>query len=312
MSTPLLNLTVRPDWREITQRVVARDNRMWTAMHFAVVGVAIVAQLLALLFAPWSMAIRAGVFCALFWALPLWWLWRSLGRSSQRLSLRPPDVSRRARRVCLGVAAAVGAAIVAALDVMPRFAQSMSWLGDAAVLLTGAAVLLIGVGAAILLSRYFPHPLRAFGLVSDAWGVNLTIGVALGAALGFHFLIVASVLPSAADGIRSAPALAWFIGFQVGLRVLGEELFFRGLGFHLLTSIGTSNRVLTGWLTLLNLFVYLWLFGPGGDLMSGLLVLYGGLLALVCTRLRLRQESLLPGLACQAVFVLFVAGVIRL
>jgi hypothetical protein len=44
--------------------------------------------------------------------------------------------------------------------------------------------------------------------------------------------------------------------------------------------------------------------------MAGLLVVYGGVMAFICTRLRLSRQSLLPGLVCQVVFVLFVAAVI--
>lgn len=321
MSTPLLDIAVRSDWREITQRVVKGDARLWTAMRFAVIGVAIAAQLLALIFAPWGMAIRAAGFCALFWALPLWALWQGGGTiernggGEREKGSGGDGGARRGRGVIIGVAVAVGAAIVAALVVLPLIAPATiaglaTIVGAATV--AGLALIAVGAAAAILLRRQFPHEMRAFGLVSDAWGINLAIGAALGVALGFHLLIVASALPGVAIGLRLTPALAVFIGFQVGLRVVGEELFFRGLGFHLLTGIGARSRALTAWLVLINLFVYLWLFGQTEDPVGGLLVLYGGIMAFVCTRLRLRQESLLPGLACQAIFVLFVAAVIRL
>ena len=146
--------------------------------------------------------------------------------------------------------------------------------------------------------------------LGDAWLINGLIGAAVGAALGCHLLLVVHDLPDFAGVSRSASALAWFISFQLGLRVLGEELFFRGLGFHLLRRLGASDRGLTAWLVLLNLFAYLWLLGQGRDPLAGLLVVYGGVMAFVCTRLRLGRGSLLPGLACQAVFVLFVAAVI--
>jgi hypothetical protein len=293
MSAPLLDLTIRHDWREITQRLIARDERLWSAMRFAVLSAAIAAELLASVFAPWGMAMSSAVFCALFWVVPFWSLWRVF------------DPSANARRVCMWGMGAIGLAILVATAGMALGDEGASWVG-------GAALLAVGIGASVLLCRKFPHPMRAFGLVSDAWAINLVIGGAIGAALGFHLLIVFSALPDATIGVQPMPALGWFLGYQIGLRVLGEELFFRGLGFYLLTSIGVSNRAMTGWLVLLNLFVYIWLFEPARSTEAGLLVLYSGVMALVCTRLRLRQESLLPGLVCQGVFVLFMAGVIRL
>jgi len=301
MAHPLSEIFVRADWREITQRIVRQDTRHWAAMRFAVIGVAVLAQLLTLVLPSRSIALGVGLFCALFWGFPLYWL----GRPSARA--RPSATVAHARAVCVASAIAIGVAIVGALVIAPATiggtVRSAAWP-------IGLAIPFVGWCVAVILLRTFPHPMRAFGLTGDAWPANLVIGAAVGAALGFHLLIVVNDFPDFAGVSRSASALAWFISFQLGLRVLGEELFFRGLGFRLLRRVGASDRGLTAWLVLLNLFAYLWLVGQGRDPMAGLLVAYGGLMAFVCTRLRLRRESLLPGLACQAVFVIFVAVVI--
>ena len=303
MAHPLSEIAVRADWREITQRIVRQDTRHWAVMRFAVIGVAVLAQLLTLVLPSWSIALGVGLFCALFWGFPLYWVWRPPARSGARQNAPVAH----ARTVCAASAIAVGVAIVAALVIAPATiggtVRSAAWP-------IGLAIPFVGWCVAVILGRTFPHPMRALGLTGDAWPANLVIGAAVGAALGFHLLIVVNDFPDFAGVSRSASALAWFISFQLGLRVLGEELFFRGLGVHLLRRIGASDRALTAWLVLLNLFAYLWLAGQSRDPLAGLLVAYGGVMAFVCTRLRLSRGSLLPGLACQAVFVLFLAAVI--
>ena len=303
MAHPLSEISIRADWREITQRIVRQDTRDWAAMRFAVIGVAVLAQLLTLVLPSWGMALGVGLFCVLFWGFPLRWLWRSS--------------CAHARTVCAGSALAVGVAIVAALVIAPMY---IGGIVRPAAWPVGLVIPFVGWCVAAVLVRTFPRSMRALGFTGDAWHANLVIGAAVGAALGFHLLIVVNDSPDLVGVSRSASALAWFISFQLGLRVLGEELFFRGLGFRLLSRVGASDRVLTAWLVLLNLFVYLWLVGQSssllaglpisGPLLSGLLVVYGGLMAFACTRLRLSRGSLLPGLACQAVFMLFVAAVI--
>ena len=313
MAHPLSEIFVRADWREITQRIVRQDTRHWAAMRFAVIGVAVLAQLLTLVLPSWSIALGVGLFCALFWGFPLYWIWRPPARSSARSGARQSATVAHARTVCAASAIAVGVAIVVALASAPGYASASVYgarLDRSIAWPLALAIPFVGWCVAVILGRTFPHPMRALGLTGDAWPANLVIGAAVGAALGFHLLIVVNDFPDFAGVSRSASALAWFISFQLGLRVLGEELFFRGLGFRLLRRVGASDRGLTAWLVLLNLFAYLWLAGQGRDPMVGLLVAYGGVMAFVCTRLRLSRESLLPGLACQAVFVLFVAVVI--
>jgi hypothetical protein len=312
MTSALSEILAQADWREIAQRIVRQDARLWAAMRFAVIGVAVAAQLLAQVAAPWSIALGVGLFSALFWGFPLYWVWRPPARSAacQGATLT------HGRTVCVASAIAIGAAIVVALVSAPgygaRLDRSIAWS-------LALAIPLVGWGVVVILVHTFPHQMRGLGFIRDAWQTNLVIGAAAGATIGLHLLLVVNDLRGGGQGgrllhgagaERALSTVAWFISFQLGLRVLGEELFFRGLGFHLLRRLGASDRGLTAWLVLLNLSAYLWLVGQGRDPMAGLLVAYGGLMAFVCTRLRLRRESLLPGLACQAVFVFFVAKVI--
>ena len=299
MAHSLSEIFVHAEWREITQRIVRQDARLWAAMRVAVIGVAVATQLLSRVAAPWGVALGVGLFCALFWGFPLYWVWRPPARSGA--------IVTRARAICAVSAIAVGAAIVVALASAPVYG---AWLGRSTTWPLALAIPFVGWCVAVILVRTFPHPMRGLGFTRDAWPANLAIGTAVGAAFGCHLLLVVNDLPGGAGAPRAVSTVAWFISFQLGLRVLGEELFFRGLGFRLLRRLGASDRALTAWLVLLNLFAYLWLLGQGRDPMAGLLVAYGGVMAFVCTRLRLSRGSLLPGLACQAVFVLFLAAVI--
>ena len=114
MAHALSEIFVHAEWREITQRIVRQDARLWAAMRIAVIGVAVAAQLLSRIAAPWSVALGVGLFCALFWGFPLWWLWRPAARSATRLNERTRSVTRT-RAICAASAIAVGAAIVVAL-----------------------------------------------------------------------------------------------------------------------------------------------------------------------------------------------------
>jgi hypothetical protein len=276
-------------------------------MRIAVIGVALAAQLLLRIAAPWGVALGAGLFCALFWGFPLWWLWRPAARVATGLSAATRDSIARGRAICAASALAVGVvsavALASATIYGARLERSIAWP-------LALAIPFAGWGVVALLVRTLPHPMRSLGLTGAAWPINGLIGAVVGAALGGHLLIVIHDLPDFAGASRSASAVAWFISVQLGLRVLGEELFFRGLGFHLLRRLGAGDRGLTAWLVLLNLVAYLWLLGQGREPLAGLLVVYAGVMAFVCTRLRLSRGSLLPGLACQAVFVFFVAAVI--
>ena len=119
--------------------------------------------------------------------------------------------------------------------------------------------------------------------------------------------------------VQPTPSLAvltWALFFRAGLTALGEELFFRGLGYQLLTN-GSSRSVAiaTAKLTVLNLPIYLIpIVGtqPQTLVTVVLLLVYGAAFSVVATFLRHRQQSLLPGLACNVVFSLFLIAFLKL
>ena len=160
--------------------------------------------------------------------------------------------------------------------------------------------------------RRAPPAARALGFVPGDWVYYALAGAAAGVALGFHMLLITRFLPSAPAVHRPSPAeILWLACFVLGLRATGEELLFRGLGYHLLVGSARPIPAIVAQIAGLNLLLYLmplsqstapalWLVG----------LVYGALLAVATTLLRHRSGSLVPGLACNAVFTFFVAAVL--
>jgi membrane protease YdiL (CAAX protease family) len=97
----------------------------------------------------------------------------------------------------------------------------------------------------------------------------------------------------------------------LGLRAAGEELLFRGLGYHLLVSSARPLPLIVAQIAGLNLLLYLMPLSQATTPALRLLgLIYGALLAVATTLLRYRSGSLVPGLACNAIFVLFFSAVL--
>jgi hypothetical protein len=299
MAKPLFETTVRPDWREIAAATVAEDARLWRRLQLAVIALTLAVLLASSLTPPgrWLILLRTFLTVSVCWGLPLWSIYRTAEDRMQAQRL-------------MGVAAILLAgALIVAIATVPASLANQGVVGRVANSpLVIAVPLLTGLVLAQTVRR-FPRRARTLGLVRRSWLRNAIMGSATGAALGFHLLITISFLPGAPEPRMPAPAtLIWLVCYFGGLEALGVELLFRGLGFHLLSGAlqDDAPRLVTR-LTLLNLFLYLipvsqinpalWIWG----------VIYGALLALAATLLRLRQGSLVPGLACNVVFSIFLA-----
>jgi membrane protease YdiL (CAAX protease family) len=160
--------------------------------------------------------------------------------------------------------------------------------------------------------RRAPPAARALGLVPGDWVYFVLAGAAAGVALGFHMLLITHYLPTAPAAHRPTPAqLLWLACFVLGLRATGEELLFRGLGYHLLVGSARPVPAIVAQIAGLNLLLYLMPLSQSTVPALWLVSLaYGALLAVVTTLLRYRSGSLAPGLACNAVFVFFIAAVL--
>jgi membrane protease YdiL (CAAX protease family) len=160
--------------------------------------------------------------------------------------------------------------------------------------------------------RQAPPAARALGFVLGDWYYYALAGAAAGVALGFHMLLITHYLPSAPTVHRATPAeFLWLVCYVVGLRATGEELLFRGLGYHLLGGSSRPIPAVVAQIAGLNLLIYLMPLSQSMNPALWLLSLvYGAVLAVATTLLRYRAGSLIPSLACNATFTLFVAAVL--
>jgi len=296
----LLEITVRPDWRELTQQAAVQRLRTWRAVQIAVAGGTLALALGRLVFPswPWYDLLYLALFGSLFWMLPLWKVLR--GQQNVAAALDRTGVAY------LLLLAAILLAYVTRPDL------SAPPAGGAPVSLVPLlAVAIPALTWPILrrIRRAFPLPVAGLGLVGERWASNLLIGALAGCALGLHLLLAASLIPDLAPPARPPlAALVWVLCYQAGLMGLGQELLLRGLAYEALFSDGSGSfAAVVVKITLLNLLALLALaLAIDATLLAALwLLAYGGLLAAVATVLRHRQRSLLPGIAAVVVFNMF-------
>ena len=297
----LLEITVRPDWRELTQQAVVQRLRIWRAVQIAVAGGTLALALGRLAFPswPWYDLLYLALFGSLFWILPLWKVLR--GQQSIAAALD------RAGVAYLLLLAAILLAYVTRPDLSAPPAGGVP--ASLVPLLLALAIPALTWPILRRIRRAFPLPAAGLGLVGERWASNLLIGALAGCALGLHLLLTASLIPGLAPPARPPlAALVWVLCYQAGLMGLGQELLLRGLAYEALFSDGSGSfAAVVGKITLLNLLALLALaLAIDATLLATLwLLAYGGLLAAVATVLRHRQRSLLPGIAAVVVFNLF-------
>jgi hypothetical protein len=168
----------------------------------------------------------------------------------------------------------------------------------------------------LLIWTYWRFPLasRQMGLTPDGWLINTAMGAAAGAALGLSLVAAVGLRPGVWPPTAPALfALAWLLAYEAGLRAPGAELLFRGLVYGVLVD-DPSARVVPAIvrLILLNMLVYVIPLVSATTIEMRLaIIVYGAALACTCTLLRHRQHSLLPGMAANVVFSVYLAGCIR-
>lgn len=299
----LLEITVRPDWRELTRQAEVQRLRTWRAVQMAVAGATVVVLLSRWAFpaSPWPDLLYMALFSVIGWMLPLWTLQRA--RQGVRAALSQGVV------VYLLLLAAILVAYVTRPMVAPPPAAGAppSYLP-----LLALAIPALTWPVLRWMQRAFPTHSARLGLTRERWANQVIIGALAGVALGLHLLLAASWvsgLPQVSSPL--ALRLLWIFCYQAGLMSLGQELLLRGLAYDALVGGGANSfPMAAAKIVLLNLFVYLaglalW---SSADLLSAAwLLAYGAALSLLATFLRHRQQSLLPGLAASVVFHLFTA-----
>jgi hypothetical protein len=304
MPTPLLETTVWPDWQTIETRQANENARLW---RFAQLSIA-ATTLLALVIGPsgtswiWRGMLQGLVLPLVLWLPPLWYLYKAeIDRRHNYRPLLTPCL------VLLGITLAA---------YLVESALVRGWVGSRSLPL----LLPLGVAAPAAtwwlfrrLRRDFPGEMLRLGVTGKKWLPDILAGAAAGCALGLHLLLMWSLMPGKAAVIWPSPAvLALTICSLLGPLLLGEEMLFRGLGVRILSGAEQQDPVQTTYrIGLLNLYVYLipvvWPSNPQVWIWR---LVYGGLLALIATALRFRLGNLIPSLACNIVFSLFMAVVL--
>lgn len=303
MPTPLLEVTVQPNWRDIERQAETQRLQLWRAVQAAVALATLTALLARLLLPawPWHGLLHMALFTGISWLLPL--------ATVMEASRRPTPLWPTLLASALLLAAATLLLYTTApnpLDANP-LAGSLGNLPFLALLVPIIAWSLLAYAG-----RRFPRGMRGLGFVSRQLWLNLLIGAAAGTALGLYFLLSATFLPGPAPGAAGPAAaglLVWTFCYQAGLQAPGEEMLFRGLAYRLQFPPTTRNTLLPAlWIVGLNTLLYL---VPASRLPSPLaaawLLLAGAALATFTTFLRHRQQSLWPALAANVVFGLFLA-----
>jgi hypothetical protein len=285
----LLDYVVRHNWRELTWEMHRGTLRLWRRLFGLVILSSLVLLPLGLLAPPdsvWDVLRTVTTSCA-FIVFPLYgvgWLRR--------------DVPRR---FAVGLGTIIGAAALG------RLARPQAGAAPRPTVLTigllGSLAMLAPWIVLFQASHQEPRALQDLGVTAENWLPNVLIGGLIGAALAAHLALTREFVGLSNWWRPSWILLLWHLCFSVGLQGLGEELLFRGLGYRLLhEQLGRGLGHTMGVLTLLSLLPRLTLrsVSLSSSFDAWILVYLIGISA-INIALRAWRDSLVPGIACQAV-----------
>lgn len=295
----LLEIKVRDNWQAITQETFAENVSLWRTVQIAVVLSTLIVLLLMAFSIPGpvSAIFRRLVLPTVLASIALWGIMRSVG--AQQLILRGT--------VLVFAVGTLAYLIFPSLQAEIARGAVYHWASPISIMIAG-----MSAATLFMLGRNYPNAFYQLGLHSDRSGLHILLGTIIGLALGFHLLLVTSYMPGTDYFRFTLPTLIWSLLYHAGLRALSEELFFRGLGFHLLyRAMHKSFRETAVRITVLNVLIYLVPASLTTDTVVGFwVIVYGTVLALVTTFLRYRQRSLVSALSCNVVFSMFLGIVI--
>jgi hypothetical protein len=282
----LLDYVVREDWRQRTQQMMRENTRLWRGLQALVVFSALASMIVLFLcpFQPWESICYTVLSSCLFIGFSVWAILRPEKHAIAYTGLATS---------LLACAAAVGGLLRPPLGIEHDVVEDLWALGGTLAMLSSWGLLVWAYGRR-------KETVERLGVTTERWAGNALIGGVVGAALGVHSML-AGQFAGLEYGIRPSWAtLVWQVAFWAGLRGLGEELLFRGLGFRLLrTGLDRSFWATAVPLTVLNLLPYLATSFLIANEPAGPWVLsYVALMALSNVALREWRRSLVPCLAC--------------
>lgn len=290
----LLNHVVREDWRELTREMRQENLRLWRGLQGLVGLSTLLAVPLALVGPPqpWRIVSHTVVSSCLFIGFSLWAMLR-----------------RERGSHAYGAAAAT---LLAGTAVVGGYLRPEGGAGQHIT----ASVLAVAGGVAMVSSWLMLAWARGrrrqgaerLGVAADDWAANALMGGVIGGALGIHLILAAHFGGLEPRPRPGWPLIVWYALFLLGLRCMGEELLFRGLGFHLLRDgLDRSIWATAVPLTLLNLLTYV---GAGYVISNNTVGLwplpYVATVGALNVALRDWRRSLVPGLVCNVCFHLVV------
>ena len=297
MPNSLVDVTVRQDWQEIAQQISGRHRRIWRTAQIAVLATTLFMVSTAGLGAEWAWlgVFGAVLFTFVLWLPPLYVVYRSVDSSLIAVVLR-----------LLAASVLLLTGVVLTYATIPGDGNQLSWSVVSPVLI----VPVITWSLVLVMRRRYPIPCRLLGMTFERWPSNVLVGAAAGLVLGLHLLLTSGWLLSPQPrGLPDPALLLWALSFRLGLSALGEELFFRGLGYRVIYDGHARSLLVTlAQVSLLNLLIFLVpiLNSQASPFTTALLLAYGAAFGVTATLLRHTQRSLLPSLACNGVFGLFL------
>ena len=107
--------------------------------------------------------------------------------------------------------------------------------------------------------------------------------------------------------LKPLPYLTWQLSYELGLRSLGQELFFRGLVFnHLYKARQWSFWTAAFLASLLNLSIYLGVWGRSNPIIMAGMLFYIFIMAVINAALYRWSDSIISPVVSSAVFNLLI------
>lgn len=158
------------------------------------------------------------------------------------------------------------------------------------------------------LLRRIPNGAARLGLLFEDIGEDLVIGFLVGGGIGVHYLYTLSSVRPLHVVVLNWEVLLWSFTYLAGLRVLGEELLFRGLVYSLVLQPLPQQefwRPVLG-IILFNVLISLMVAQGSNTLMGMWLLFYMTFLALINFYLRHQRKRILSCFVANVVFNLCV------